>query len=201
MSEKIKIAILISGIGSNMESLIIDLKKKDHPGRAHMVISDNPNALGIKRAQQLSIPTFSITPKSKCLDKNDFEKKLLTMLRSNEIQVICLAGFMRILSATFIDSFSGEILNIHPSILPSLKGLNTHYRALKKGIHVHGATVHKVTKNLDSGTILGQTTIKILKDDTPQSLSDRLKPEEHQLYVQVLRNFLLDNSNVIQKII
>ena len=200
MPEKIKVAILISGLGSNMEALIKDLKKRNHPGEATIVASDNPDALGLRKAAQLKIPVFSFATNSKTLDKTFFEKTLLELLISNNIQVVCLAGFMKILSPKFIEDFPGQILNIHPSILPSIKGLNTHERALQKNLHVHGATVHKVTEKLDSGTILGQTTIAIHKNDTPHSLSMRLKPKENQLYVDTLRQFVSGNSNIIQKL-
>ena len=190
---------MISGFGSNMEFLLRDLSRNNHPGEARIVISDNPEALGLIKAKRLGIPTSTITPKITHRRREYFESKLLTLLKFNEIETICLAGFMRILSPKFLAEYSGHILNIHPSILPSLKGLNTHERVLKKRLPVHGATVHKVTKDLDAGTILGQTTIRIQKDDTPQSLSNRLKPKEHQLYAETLRNFLSGNSDIIQK--
>ncbi|MDG2355971.1 MAG: phosphoribosylglycinamide formyltransferase [Paracoccaceae bacterium] len=200
MPAKIKVAILISGLGSNMEALIKDLKNQNHLGEATIVVSDNPDALGLMKAEQLKIPAFSFATNSKTLDKSIFENNLLQLLISNNIQVVCLAGFMKILSSKFIKDFPGEILNIHPSILPSIKGLNTHERAIRRNLHVHGATVHKVTEKLDSGFILGQTTISIHKNDTPHSLSKRLKPKENQLYVDTLRQFLSGNSKVIQKL-
>ena len=200
MPAKIKVAILISGLGSNMEALIKDLKNENHPGEATIVASDNPDALGLRKAEQLKIPVFSFATNSKTLDKNIFENNLLKLLLSNNIQVVCLAGFMKILSSKFIENFPGQILNIHPSILPSIKGLNTHARAIRRKLHVHGATVHKVTEKLDSGIILGQTTISTHKNDTPHSLSTRLKPKENQLYVDTLRQFLSGDSKVIQKL-
>ncbi len=200
MQTKKKVAILISGLGSNMEALIPDLKKRNHPGEATIVISDNQNALGLRKAEQHGIPVFSLTAHSHPSEKKTFEKNLLALLNSYEIEIICLAGFMKILSPKFIELFPGQILNIHPSILPSIKGLNTHERALKKNLRVHGATVHKVTKILDSGTVLGQTTIAIHENDTPASLSARLRPRENQLYVDTLRQFLSEDSRIIQKL-
>ena len=200
MPEKIKIAILISGLGSNMEALIKDIKKQDHPGEIAIVISDNTDALGLKRAEKLGVPAISLIQDPTAFGKNSFENQLLELLTSNDIQIVCLAGFMKILSSKFLKKFSGEILNIHPSILPSLKGLNTHRRVLEKNLDVHGATVHKVSKDLDGGMILSQTTIAILEKDTPESLSKRLAPKEHQLYTETLRHFLSGNSNIIQKL-
>ena len=173
-----------------MIALINDMKNgRDHIGQPKLVVSDNVNADGLIFAKQQSVETFSLDVK-KDEDKKVFEERTLSILKENNIDVICLAGFMRILSENFIKTFSRPILNIHPSLLPSFRGLNTHERALNAGCLVHGATIHLITKKLDAGPILGQTFIKIPDNSTPQELKEMLLPQEHLLYTQVLREFL-----------
>ena len=170
---KKKIAILISGKGTNMEAIIKDSKTINYPGIVKFVLSNNPDALGIIKAKNLGIKTF-VFPVNKNHSMEIFEKRLLNLLIKEKIELICLAGFMKILSKYFLQNYNGTVLNIHPSILPSIKGLNTHQRILEKDIKTHGATVHTVTSELDSGKILGQVTINILKKDTPKSLASKL---------------------------
>ncbi len=200
LQKKIRIGILISGMGSNMEALIRSMSKKDSLGEIKLVASDNQHAQGLKTATQLGIPVFSYVSNSKMLDLKSFEEEILHKFKANNISLICLAGFMRILSPQFLKLFPGKILNIHPSILPSLKGLDTHRRALEKKLQVHGATVHEVTEKLDSGRILGQTTIRIQKDDTAETLSSRLKVKEHQLYTETLTHFISGKSDILQNV-
>ena len=170
---KKKIAILISGTGSNMEAIIKDSILNNHPGIVKFVLSNKADALGLIKAKNLGIKTLFFP-----IDKNHslemFEKKLQNLLTIKQIDLLCLAGFMKILSKNFIKNYKGKILNIHPSILPSIKGINTHKRILEKDIKTHGATVHEVTSKLDAGKILGQVTINILKDDTPAKLARKL---------------------------
>ena len=194
---KKKIAILISGNGSNMEAIIKDTQVKNHPGNIKFVLSNKSNALGIIKAKRLGIKTF-VFPIDKKNSLNSFEEKLTNLLIKEHIDLVCLAGFMKILSENFIKSFQGEILNIHPSILPSLKGLDTHKRILEKEIKSHGATVHKVTADLDSGKILGQISIKIQKNDTPEILARRLNKKEHKLYTRVIRQIISGKNKVLQ---
>ena len=195
---KKKIAILISGIGTNMEAIRKDSKRINFPGIVKFVLSNNPDAMGIIKAKNLGIKTF-VFP----IDKNHsieiFEKRLLNLLIKEKIDLICLAGFMKILSKNFLQNYKGIILNIHPSILPSIKGLNTHERILKKDIKTHGSTVHIVTPELDSGKILGQVTINILKEDTPEKLARKLVKKEHKLYIKVLRNIITGKKTIIQE--
>ena len=195
---KKKIAILISGTGTNMESIIKDSKTINYPGIVKFVLSNNPDASGIIKAKNLGIKTFVIQ-----VNKNHsmeiFEKRLLNLLIKEKIELICLAGFMKILSKNFLQNYNGTILNIHPSILPSIKGLNTHQRILEKDIKTHGATVHTVTSELDSGKILGQVTINILKKDTPKNLARKLIIKEHKLYTKVIRNIITGKKTIIQE--
>ncbi|MDC3090638.1 phosphoribosylglycinamide formyltransferase [Paracoccaceae bacterium] len=195
--QKKKIAIFISGRGSNMIALINDMKNgKTHPGHPKLVISDNINADGLIFAKQHSVETFSLDIK-KDEDKTVFEERTLSILKENKIDIICLAGFMRILSENFINTFSKPIMNIHPSLLPSFRGLNTHERVLEAGCLIHGATIHLITKKLDAGPILGQTVIKIPDDSTPHELRELLLPQEHLLYTKVLREFLKGSGKKI----
>ena len=195
---KKKIAILISGKGTNMEAIIKDSKTINYPGIVKFVLSNNPDALGIIKAKNLGIKTF-VFPVNKNNSMEIFEKRLLNLLIKEKIELICLAGFMRILSKNFLKSYNGTVLNIHPSILPSIKGLNTHQRILEKDIRTHGATVHTVTSELDSGKILGQVTINILKKDTPKSLASKLIIKEHKLYTKVIRNVITGKKTIIQE--
>ena len=195
---KKKIAILISGTGTNMEAIIKDSKTVNYPGKVKFVLSNKPDALGIIKAKKLGIKTF-VFPIDKNHSLKFFEKKLHNLLVKEKIDLLCLAGFMKILSKNFIKNYKGIILNIHPSILPSIRGLNTHQRILEKDINTHGATVHKVTPELDSGQILGQVTIDILKGDTPTKLATKLISKEHKLYTKVIKNVIKGENTIIQE--
>jgi len=186
---KKNIAILISGNGSNMEELLKDMKKKNHPGKPIIVISDNKKAFGIEKANKLGCKTKIIEFK-KFNSKNDFEVELHSELKKNEIDIICLAGFMKILSANFISLYNNKILNIHPSILPLFPGLDTHKRALNSGMIIHGATIHIVTEKVDSGKIIAQGITYIKSKDTELTLSKRVLKIEHKIYKKALNNFL-----------
>ena len=186
MIKKKRVAILISGKGSNMRALIEDMMDEDHPGTPALIISDKKNAEGLIFAQKLNLKTLIITGKNQNT-KDDFERQLLTELSNNKIDLICLAGFMRILSEKFITNYKKLIINIHPSLLPLFKGLNTHREALNSGMALHGATVHVVTPSVDSGKILGQAVVPIIKGDTEKNLKNRVLLVEHQLYPLVLR--------------
>ena len=180
-----------------MMALVNDMKnEKDHPGRPKLVISNNTKARGLVFAEQNSIETFAFDVE-KIEDNLIFEEKTLHVLKKKNIDIICLAGFMKILSENFIKSFSKPILNIHPSLLPSFKGLNTHQRVLKAGCLIHGATVHQITNKVDEGPILGQTLIEITKISTAKQLEEKLLPREHLLYKKVLREFLKESGKKI----
>ncbi len=194
---KKNVAIFISGKGSNMMALINDMKnEKEHPGQPKLVVSNNTKAAGLVFAEKNSIETFAFNIE-KIEDNLIFEEKTLQVLKEKNIDIICLAGFMKILSEKFIKSFSKPILNIHPSLLPSFKGLNTHQRALKAGCLIHGATVHQITNKVDEGPILGQTLIDITKNSTAKQIEAKLLPHEHLLYKKVLREFLKETGKKI----
>ena len=179
---KIKTAVFISGTGSNLKSLIEFSKKKKSPISIDLIITDNLKAKGLKYAK-----IFKIDKKVYNFNnKNLAENKLLLDLKKNNIQMICLAGFMRILSKKFIKKFKKKILNIHPSLLPKFKGLNTHERALDKNENYSGCTVHFVNHNLDSGKIILQKKVKINKKESVKSLAKKVLKQEHKLYPKAI---------------
>ena len=181
-SNKINTAVFISGTGSNLKSLIKFSKLKKSPIIIKMIISNNYDAKGLQYANIYKI-------KKKVFDfKNTFsEKKVINELKKSDIQLICLAGFMKILSKSFINNFEGKILNIHPSLLPKYKGLNTHERAIRNNDKYSGCTVHFVNSRLDSGKIINQKKVKINKFDTPKTLAKKILTQEHKLYPAAIR--------------
>ncbi|WP_296419826.1 phosphoribosylglycinamide formyltransferase [Pseudooctadecabacter sp.] len=183
-----RVAILISGGGSNMVKLAESMTT-DHPARPVVVIANDPNAGGLAKAADLGIPTAVVDHREFNKDRNAFEAVLHATLEEYQPDIICLAGFMRILTGGFTAHYAGRMLNIHPSLLPKYKGLHTHARALEAGDAEHGCTVHEVTADLDDGPVLGQARIAIQRGDTPDDLAARLLPMEHQLYPAVLRRF------------
>jgi len=176
-SNQKNIAVFISGTGSNLKSIIKFSKLKKSPIIIKMIISNNYKAKGLRYANIYKI-------KKKVFDfKNTLsEKKVINELKKNDIHLICLAGFMKILSKTFIKNFKGKILNIHPSLLPKYKGLNTHERAIRNKDKYSGCTVHFVNSRLDSGEIINQKQVRIKKLDTPKTLAKRILIQEHKLY-------------------
>ncbi len=183
-----RVAILISGGGSNMVALARSMQG-DHPARPCLVLSNIPGAGGLEKAAALGIATDIVDHKAFSGDRLAFEKALDARLRKAAPDIICLAGFMRVLSADFTSKWAGKILNIHPSLLPKYKGLHTHTRALEAGDSQAGCSVHLVTAELDGGPILGQATVPVLAGDTPDTLAARVLPQEHRLYPMVLRRF------------
>ncbi|MES0824259.1 phosphoribosylglycinamide formyltransferase [Ruegeria sp. SCP11] len=187
MSHK-RVAILISGGGSNMVSLV-DSMTGDHPARPCLVLSNDAEAGGLKKAAERGIPTASVDHRPFKGDRAAFETELLKPLEQAQPDIVCLAGFMRVLTGDFVSRFQGRILNIHPSLLPKYKGLNTHARAIEAGDAEHGCSVHEVTAALDDGPILGQARVNIEEGDTPEDLAARVLVWEHKLYPAVLRRY------------
>ena len=182
-----RVAILISGGGSNMVALARDMVG-DHPARPVLVVSNTPDAGGLSKARDLGIETAVINHRD-FETRADFEAVLTGRLEEAAPDIICHAGFMRILTPAYVDHWSGRLLNIHPSLLPKYPGLNTHARAIEAGDTKAGCTVHEVTAELDAGPILGQAQVPILSGDTPEVLAARVLAVEHQLYPAVLRRF------------
>ena len=188
--KKINTAVFISGRGSNLKSLVNFFKKKNSPILIKLIVSNNPKAKGLIYAEKSKINKYIINFKNKRISEKDLLKKLL----SNNINLICLAGFMKILSGDFIKNFTKPILNIHPSLLPKYKGLNTHKRVIKNKEKYSGSTVHLVTAKLDCGKIILQKKIKISKNENEKSLEKKVLKIEHKLYPKAIEKFL--NSNL-----
>ncbi len=172
-----------------MQALIDDMQDTKHPGTPELAISNNKRADGLSYCKDRGVETF-VFQTEKISEKRQFELEALHILFERKIDLICLAGFMYILPGSFIKSFKKKILNIHPSILPAFKGLNTHERVLNTGALIHGATVHGVTEKIDDGPIFGQAIISVPENTDPQDLSSILLPYEHLLYKKVLREQL-----------
>ena len=186
MSRK-RVAILISGRGSNMVALIEAAKAPDYPAEIALVISNVPGAAGLARAREAGIATETIDHKPFGRDREAFDRKLDATLQAHRIDIVCLAGFLRMLSPWFVARWNRCLINIHPSLLPAFRGLNTHERALAAGAAQHGATVHFVVPELDSGPIIEQASVPVLPEDTLDSLAARVLEVEHRIYPQALR--------------
>ncbi|MEL6235762.1 MAG: phosphoribosylglycinamide formyltransferase [Pseudomonadota bacterium] len=184
-----RIGILISGGGSNMAALVAAMQSGAVPATPALVIADRAEAGGIARGQALGVPVTTLAFRG-FPDRAAFETALDAALRAARVDLVCLAGFMRILSPGFVAGWQGRMLNIHPSLLPLFPGLNTHARVLEAGMAVHGATVHQVTADLDAGPILGQAVIAVRAGDTADRLAARLLPMEHRLYPAALAHLL-----------
>jgi phosphoribosylglycinamide formyltransferase-1 len=181
-TKNIKTAVFISGKGSNLKSLIKFSKLKKSPISIEIIISNNPKSKGLTFGK-----IYKIRKKIFNFDKHiKAEKEILKLLKKRKINLICLAGFMKILSKSFIQSFKGQMLNIHPSLLPKYKGLNTHERAINNKDSYSGCTVHFVSSKLDSGKIIDQKKVKIYKKDTPITLANKVLAEEHKLYPEAI---------------
>jgi len=182
----VRVAILISGGGSNMAALIASMTG-DHPGRPVLVAASDPAAGGLARARDAGVPAAAVDARAFGRDRAGFEAQLTPILDAARPDLICLAGFMRILTPGFVARWEGRMINIHPSLLPKYPGLHTHARALAAGDAQAGCTVHEVTADLDAGPILGQARVPVLPGDTPDTLAARVLTAEHRLYPAVLR--------------
>lgn len=173
---------------------LVDSMTGDHPARPCLVLSNDAQAGGLAKAAERGIPTASVDHRPFKGDRAAFEAELLKPLIDAEPDIVCLAGFMRVLTADFVSRFQGRMLNIHPSLLPKYKGLHTHARAIEAGDAEHGCTVHEVTAALDDGPILGQARVPVLTSDTPDTLAARVLTQEHKLYPSVLQRFAAGNK-------
>ncbi|WP_455477601.1 phosphoribosylglycinamide formyltransferase [Bartonella sp. B41] len=190
---KKQIVIFISGNGSNMVALARASKQDKYPAKIIAIISDNPHATGIEKARNNNLPVH-IIDKKKYPTKEAHEEAILTILAQYKPDLICFAGYMRLISARFIKFYEGRILNIHPSLLPSFKGLKAHERVLQAGVKITGCTVHIVTEDMDSGKIIAQAAVPVCPDDTVESLSQRVLKAEHKLYPKALKAFIEGND-------
>jgi phosphoribosylglycinamide formyltransferase-1 len=190
-------AVLISGRGSNMMSLIEAARTSDYPAEIALVVSNRPDAYGLVRAAEAGIATAVLDHKA-FEDREAFEQAIDTVLREHQIEIVCLAGFMRVLTPFFIERWVGRLLNIHPSLLPAFRGLHTHERALAEGVKLHGCTVHHVVPELDAGPIIAQGAVPVLADDTPDTLGARVLEVEHRLYPMALALVARDQAAITE---
>lgn len=193
-----RVVIFASGGGSNAVKLMESMQG-DHPVKPSLIVTNQPNAGVIQQAERFGVACEVIDHKPFAGDRAAFETEIQNRLIPYQIDIICLAGFMRVLTSGFTDHWSGRMLNIHPSLLPKYKGLNTHARAIEAGDKHAGCTVHEVTAELDDGPILGQISVPILSDDTPAELAARVLTEEHQLYPAVLKRFAVGDKTPIMR--
>ena len=184
---KQRVAILISGRGSNMASLIDAAKDDGYPAEIALVLSNRPDAAGLDHARSQGIATAVVDHTQYGKDREAFEHALQDVLLTHRIDIVCLAGFMRLLTPWFVGQWQGRMLNIHPALLPAFKGLHTHERAIEAGVKTHGATVHFVSPEMDSGEIIAQAEVPVLANDTPETLAARVLEAEHRIYPQALR--------------
>jgi phosphoribosylglycinamide formyltransferase-1 len=180
-------AILISGRGSNMAALVAAAQAPDYPAEVALVLSNRPGAAGLALAQAAGIATARVDHTAFGRDREAFERALQAELEAQRIEIVCLAGFMRLLSPWFVTRWQGRMINIHPALLPAFKGLDTHARALAAGVKVHGASVHFVVPEMDSGPIIAQGAIAVREQDTAETLAARVLAVEHEIYPMALR--------------
>ena len=182
-----RVAVLISGRGSNMAALIEAAKNESYPAEIWLVVSNRPQAAGLNLARDAGVATTIVDHTSYGKDREAFEQALQAVLEGAGIELVCLAGFMRLFTPSFVERWHGRMLNIHPALLPAFKGLNTHARALAEGVRIHGATVHFVVPEMDSGPIVVQGAVPVADGDTPDALAARVLTVEHQIYPLALR--------------
>jgi len=182
-----RVAVLISGRGSNMAALIEAAKTDDYPAEVALVVSNRADAAGLGHARGHGVATALIDHREFGEDREAFERALDEILRANRIEIVCLAGFMRVLTPWFVARWSGRLLNIHPALLPHFKGLDTHRRAIAAGAKRHGATVHFVVAEIDAGPVIAKEAIDVRNDDTEAALAERVLEVEHRLYPRALR--------------
>lgn len=183
---RLKLAILISGRGSNMVSLLDACQQADFPAEPILILSNRPDALGLVTAENRGFRAVAIDHKPFGRDREAFEAEITKELEAARVEIIALAGFMRILTPSFTKRWQGRLINIHPSLLPKYPGLNTHARAIDAGDHEAGASVHWVTEGVDEGAVIDQASVPILAGDTPDDLAARVLAEEHKLYPRAL---------------
>jgi phosphoribosylglycinamide formyltransferase-1 len=189
-----RLGVLLSGRGSNFEAIAESIAAGRLDAEIAVVISNRPDARGLERARELGLRTVSIP--SKGVERQEYDARVVAALRSHDVELVCLAGFMRLLSGYFIREFPMRILNIHPSLLPAFPGLDAQHQALEHGVKFSGCTVHFVDENLDSGPIIVQAVVPVLDDDTADTLSARILKEEHRIYTEAIRLVLSEKWRV-----
>lgn len=184
-----RVGVLISGRGSNMAALLDAARDPAYPAEIALVLANRPTAAGLALAEAAGVPAHAIDHRAFKGDRPGHEAALDAALRAAGVEIVCLAGYMRLLTPFLVQAWRGRMLNIHPSLLPAFPGLDTHERALAAGVKLHGCTVHLVTEVMDEGPILAQAAVPVLADDTPDVLSARVLAQEHQIYPAALANF------------
>ena len=190
-SEKFKLAVLVSGRGSNLQAIIDSIEKNNLAAEISLILSNVPDAYALQRGKKHGLESIFLDPKS-FSSRDDYEKQMIELLQTKSIDLVCLAGFMRILGKNFIKAFSRKIINIHPSLLPAFPGLNVQEKALQHGVRFSGCTVHFVNEEVDGGAIISQAVVPILDADDTQSLSDRILEQEHIIYPEAIRLIIED---------
>ena len=190
-TEKFKLAVLVSGRGSNLQAIIDSIEKNNLEAEISLILSNVPDAYALQRGKKHGLESIFLDPKS-FSSRDDYEKQMIELLQTKSIDLVCLAGFMRILGKKFIEAFSGKIINIHPSLLPAFPGLNVQEKALQHGVRFSGCTVHFVNEEVDGGAIISQAVVPILEADDTQSLSDRILEQEHIIYPEAIRLVIED---------
>ena len=198
MTDRKRVAILISGRGSNMSALIRAAARPDYPAEIVLVVSSRSDAAGLARAAEAGIATTVVSSKE-IRDRAEFEAAIEDRLIEARTDIVCLAGFMRLLSEDFVERWRDRMINIHPSILPAFQGLNTHERALAAGVKLHGCTVHFVRAAMDAGPIIAQAAVPVLTTDTPDVLAARVLGAEHRIYPQALALVAAERTRVVDE--
>ena len=196
MTERKRVAILISGRGSNMSALIRAAARPDYPAEIVLVLSSRSDAAGLARAAEAGIATATVSSRE-IKDRAEFEAKIDEHLNVARADIVCLAGFMRLLSEDFVERWRDKVINIHPSLLPSFQGLNTHERAIAAGVKLHGCTVHFVRPAMDAGPIIAQAAVPVLATDTPEDLAARVLGAEHRIYPAALALVAAERTRVV----
>jgi phosphoribosylglycinamide formyltransferase-1 len=195
MTAKKRVAILISGRGSNMQALVEAARAPDYPAEIALVISNRPEAPGLAWAKAQGLPTLALDHKL-FESREHFEGQLTSVLEISKIDLVALAGFMRLMTAPFVERWRGRMINIHPSLLPAFKGLHTHAQALAAGVRISGCTVHFVSSEMDAGPIIAQAAVPVMPGDTPETLAARVLAAEHRLYPAALALVARDQAQL-----
>lgn len=198
--ERLRLGVLASGRGSNLQSIIDNCRQGLIPAEVAVVISDKPGAYALERAAVAGIPSYTVEPKSYS-SKDDYEQHIVALLQGAGVQLVCLAGYMRLVGNSLLKAFPNQIMNIHPALLPSFPGLHGHRDALQYGVKVSGCTVHFVDEGMDSGPIILQAAVPVLDDDTEESLAARILEQEHRLYPEAIKLYAQGRLQVQGRIV
>lgn len=181
----LNVGVLASGRGTNLQAILDACARGDIPARVAVVVSDNPTAAALERARRAGVPAVFVDPRGR--KKREFEAEISRILKEHGVELVCLAGYMRVLGRSFLEEWEGRVLNIHPSLLPAFPGLEAQRRAWEYGVKVAGCTVHFVVPEVDAGPIVLQAAVPVLGDDTPETLASRILEQEHRIYVEAIR--------------